>query len=279
MVKIVLSSTPLSLGQGAALPGWYQDRGWQRCRRTVHGTRHSTCSCCRHKFLPVGKPHCTPAGLSPLGKTLIGRINLHFLSNSYIIAYCKGRPPWKENSALLFDNSAVFSKALCSEILLFLAHLWICIVVVVHHSTVNNFVYADQSAQAKGWWRRLPGHHSAPHGLPAGSTPKCPWVALERNYHCNPQKIPFSPMLTVRLMSGISQPIPAHLVLINSRQALSHHSEGTDFCQVCKSIQYYFSFFDGWRVLHSADWGSLLSHKSSPVEQAAREKKGDCQFW
>ena len=95
--------------------------------------------------------------------------------------------------------------------------------------------------------------------MPAGSTPKCPWVALERNYHCNPQKIPFSPMLTVRLMSGISQPIPAHLVLINSRQALSHHSEGTDFCQVCKSIQYYFSFFDGWRVLHSADWGSLLS--------------------
>ena len=27
MVKIVLSSTPLSLGQGAALPGWYQDCG------------------------------------------------------------------------------------------------------------------------------------------------------------------------------------------------------------------------------------------------------------
>ena len=121
-------------------------------------------------------------------------------------------------------------------------------------------MHADQSAQAKGWWRRLPGHHSAPHGLPAGSTPKCPWVALERNYHCNPQKIPFSPMLTVRLMSGISQPIPAHLVLINSRQALSHHSEGTDFWQECDSIQYYFSFTQ----FSSLTWHAPSHHEYCP---------------
>ena len=67
-------------------------------------------------------------------------------------------------------------------------------------------------------------------------------------------------MLTVRLMSGISQPIPAHLVLTNSRQALSHHSEGTDFWQECDSIQYYFSFTQ----FSSLTWHAPSHHEYCP---------------
>ena len=40
--------------------------------------------------------------------------------------------------------------------------------------TTDNIRYANQSAQARERSQKLPGCHFAPHGLPAGSTPRCP---------------------------------------------------------------------------------------------------------
>ena len=45
-------------------------------------------------------------------------------------------------------------------------------------------------------------------------------------------------MLTVRLMSGISHPIPAHFVLTSSRHALSYYSEeGEYLSNMQKTVQ------------------------------------------
>ena len=45
-------------------------------------------------------------------------------------------------------------------------------------------------------------------------------------------------MLTVRLMSGISHPIPAHFVLTSSRHALNYHSEKGGFLSnIQKTVQ------------------------------------------
>ena len=46
--------------------------------------------------------------------------------------------------------------------------------VFVDRNTTDNIRYANQSAQARERSQKLPGCHFAPHGLPAGSTPRCP---------------------------------------------------------------------------------------------------------
>ena len=46
--------------------------------------------------------------------------------------------------------------------------------VFVDRNTTDNIRYANQSAQARERSQKLPGYHFAPHGLPAGATPRCP---------------------------------------------------------------------------------------------------------
>ena len=46
--------------------------------------------------------------------------------------------------------------------------------VFVDRNTADDICYANQSAQAKKRSQKLPGPHSAPHGLLVGSTPRCP---------------------------------------------------------------------------------------------------------
>ena len=63
MAKIVLTSTPLSLGQGAALPGWYQDRGYEGAGAlcTAPGTALAVAadtSFCLHASLTALLPGC-----------------------------------------------------------------------------------------------------------------------------------------------------------------------------------------------------------------------------
>ena len=174
MVKIVLTRTPLSLGQGAALPGWYQDRGWQRCRRTVHGTRHRTCSCCRHKLLPAWKPHCTLAWSRPKGRFLQGEnIIESAVQNDFLL---KGSVAMNnEFSAFLWQFICLLRSTLLSKLVVPRPSSKSVRItsVFVDRTTADDICYATQSAQAKERSQKLTGPHSAPHDLPADFTPRC----------------------------------------------------------------------------------------------------------
>ena len=174
MVKIVLTSTPPSPGQGATLPGWYQDRGWQMCRRTAHGNRHSTCSCCRQKLLPACKPHCTLAWSRPKGRFLQGEnIIESAVQNDFLL---KGSVTMNKFSASLWQFFCLLRSILFSNLVVPRPPGKSVRItnVFVDRDTEDIIRYANQSAQAKERSQKMPGSHCAPHSLPAGSTPRCP---------------------------------------------------------------------------------------------------------
>ena len=115
MIKNVLTSTPLSLGPEAALPGWCQGPRWQRRKCTSHCRRHSTCSCCRCKLLPAGKPHCTPVWFPPKGRTLRGVIIMEIVVQNYFLL--KGSATMnKEFSASLWQLCCFFRSVLLMDL-------------------------------------------------------------------------------------------------------------------------------------------------------------------
>ena len=163
MVKIVLRRTPLSLGQGAALPCWYQDRGWQRCRHTVHGTWHSTCSCCRNKGLPACKPHCTLAWSRPKSRFLQGEnIIESAVQNDFLL---KGTVTMNnEFSASLWQFFCLLRSILFSNLVVPRPPSKSVRItnVFVDRNTADDICYATQSAQAEERSQKLTGPHSAP---------------------------------------------------------------------------------------------------------------------
>ena len=82
----------------------------------------------------------------------------------------------KEFSASLWQFFCLLSSILLSDLVVPRPpgkSVWISNV-FVDRNTTDNIRYANQSAQARERSQKLPGCHFAPHGLPAGSTPRCP---------------------------------------------------------------------------------------------------------
>ena len=166
MAKIVLTSTPLSLGQGAALPGWYQDRGSRITALAVAADR----SFCLHASLTALLPGRVRRVELCRGENIIETA----VQNDFLL---KGSVTMNnEFSASLWQFFCLLRSILLSNLVVLRPPSKSVQItnVFVDRNTADDICYANQSAQAKERSQKLPGPHSAPHGLPVGSTPRCP---------------------------------------------------------------------------------------------------------
>ena len=165
-VKIVLSSTPLSLGQGAALPGWYQDRGSRITALAVAADR----SFCLHASLTALLPGRVRRVELCRGENIIETA----VQNDFLL---KGSVAMNnEFSAFLWQFICLLRSTLLSKLVVPRPSSKSVRItsVFVDRTTADDICYATQSAQAKERSQKLTGPHSAPHVLPADFTPRCP---------------------------------------------------------------------------------------------------------